>query len=60
MRTITHYSPSPTWTWTPIYSTRQDWIAHYWFRGATPEELMEDNPQQFQDKNGGHGVNTAW
>lgn len=27
----------------------KDWIAHYWFRGATPEELMEDNPQQFQE-----------
>ena len=60
MRTITHYSPSPTCTWTPTNSKRQDWIAHYWFRGATPEELMEDNPQQFQDKNGGHGVNRAW
>ena len=21
---------------------------------------MEDNPQQFQDKNGGHGVDRAW
>lgn len=30
-------------------SSDQDWIAHYWFRGATPEELLEDSPQQFQD-----------
>lgn len=27
----------------------KDWIAHYWFRGATPEELLEDSPQQFQE-----------
>ena len=31
------------------FSWSQDWIAHYWFRGATPEELLEDSPQQFQD-----------
>lgn len=27
----------------------KDWIAHYWFRGATPEELLSDSPQQFQE-----------
>ncbi|CAJ1437456.1 unnamed protein product [Effrenium voratum] len=27
----------------------KDWIAHYWFRGATPEELLEDSPQQYQE-----------
>ncbi|CAE7187565.1 unnamed protein product [Symbiodinium necroappetens] len=27
----------------------QDWIAHYWFRGATPDELRKDSPEQFQE-----------
>jgi len=27
----------------------QEWIAHYWFRGATPDELRNDSPEQFQE-----------
>lgn len=39
-------SPHPTRS---LAISLQDWIAHYWFRGATPEELLSDSPQQFQD-----------
>lgn len=27
----------------------EEWIAHYWFRGATPEELLKERPREHQE-----------
>ena len=39
----------------------QDWIAHYWFRGATPVELVATQPKQYEDARIGRlGRRAAW
>ena len=32
----------------PSSTIVQDWVAHYWFRGATPDELTA-SPKDFQE-----------